>query len=170
MERTTKRCAELGLVPNKEETSNIMLSTLGSFLSDPLLFCCLICISHFHNFIDLQLQAMHPHFTLPSALRPYVRSKYIHFIWYVLIYNILHIKWIFFFKWKKRSGLRIIYCLFNFCWGSHSFPTTNHFLPSLYIFVRQPIQQEIMAASSAVQFIMYLTVYLIKYFKEIITT
>lgn len=71
---------------------------------------------------------------------------------------------------KEEKWLRIIYCLFNFCWGSHSFPTTNHFLPSLYIFVRQPIQQEIMAASSAVQFIMYLTVYLIKYFEEIITT
>jgi len=86
MERTTKSYAELGLVSNKEETSNIMLSTLGSFLSDPLLCCCLICISHFHNFIDLQLQAMHPHFTLPSALRPYVRSKYIHFIWYITTY------------------------------------------------------------------------------------
>ena len=38
MERTTKSYAELGLVSNKEETSNIMFTTLGPFLSDPLLF------------------------------------------------------------------------------------------------------------------------------------
>lgn len=85
MERTTKRCAELGLVSNKEETSNIMFSTsLGSFLSDPLLFCCLICISHFHDFIYLRLQTMHPHFTLPYALHPYVRLQ-IHTLYHIHI-------------------------------------------------------------------------------------
>jgi len=95
MERTTKRCAELGLVSNKEETSNIMFSTLGSFLSDPLLFCCLICISHFHYFIYLRLQTMHPHFALPYALHPYVRLQ-IHTLYHIHIYIlfILHFQYV----------------------------------------------------------------------------
>lgn len=116
MERTTKKCAELGLVSNKEETSNIMFSTLGSFLSDPLLFCCLICIFHFHDFIYLYTTTNHASPFYPTICSTSIRASLnTYTLWYSYIHH-THIKWIYvFYKMKEEKWLRIIHFYCNAC-------------------------------------------------------